>query len=134
MKDIRQSHVEEEEKKKSNVRNRNSELANRLSVKLRIVIGRRRIDYLRRRSGSWLRRKRSGDERRRWNRGGRRRSNRGRGLRRLKRQYARQKELEQARSEKWKAVAMEESGEEMQKELQGSNKKVSKMFTSGFSD
>jgi hypothetical protein len=29
---------------------------------------------------------------------------------------------------------MEESGEEMEKEPQGSNKKVSKMFSSGLSD
>jgi hypothetical protein len=36
--------------------------------------------------------------------------------------------LERARQEKWKVVKMEESREEMEKEPQGSNKKVSKMF------
>jgi hypothetical protein len=37
----------------------------------------------------------------------------------------RQKELEKMRLEKWKAVEIEESGEEIEKELEGSNKKVS---------
>jgi hypothetical protein len=66
---------------------RNSELADRLSMKLRIDNRRRRrrTDYLRRRLSCWLRRKRFGDERRRQSRGGRRRRNRRRGLRRLKR-------------------------------------------------
>jgi hypothetical protein len=36
--------------------------------------------------------------------------------------------LEQARQEKRKAVEIEGSGEEIEKEPQGSNKKVSKMF------
>jgi hypothetical protein len=40
-------------------------------------------------------------------------------------EYARQKELEQARREKRKAVELEESGEETEKEPEGSNKKVS---------
>jgi hypothetical protein len=72
---------------------KNSKLTDRLSIKLRTVGGRRRIDCLRRRSGDWLRRKKfgdgrrrkkSGDGRRRQNRGGRRRRNRRRGLRRPK--------------------------------------------------
>jgi hypothetical protein len=37
----------------------------------------------------------------------------------------RQKEIEKARLEKQKAVEMEESGEETEQELEGSNKKVS---------
>jgi hypothetical protein len=63
---------------------RNSELTNRPSVRLKINVRRRRINYSRRRLGSWLRRKRSRDERRRQNRGGRRRRNGRRGLRRPK--------------------------------------------------
>jgi hypothetical protein len=39
----------------------------------------------------------------------------------------RQKELEKARSEKRKAMEIEESGEETEKEPEGSNKKVSKI-------
>jgi hypothetical protein len=64
---------------------KNSELANRLSVRLRTIDGRKRIDCSRRRSGIWLRRKKIRDKRRRRNRNGRRRRNRGRGLRRPKR-------------------------------------------------
>jgi hypothetical protein len=57
----------------------------RRSVRLRTADERRRIAYLRRRSGGWPRRRKFGDERRRQNRGGRRRRN-GRGvLRRLRR-------------------------------------------------
>jgi hypothetical protein len=64
---------------------KNSELANRLSMKPRTVDRRRKIDCSRRRLGDRQRRKKSGDERRRRNRDGRRRRNGGRGLRRLKR-------------------------------------------------
>jgi hypothetical protein len=46
----------------------------------------------------------------------------------------RQKEIKKVRLEKRKAVEMEESGEEMEKEPEGSNKKVSKMSNSGLSD
>jgi hypothetical protein len=45
-------------------------------------------------------------------------------LEEAEKEYMRQKELEKARLEKWKAVEMGESGEEMEKELEGSNKKV----------
>jgi hypothetical protein len=38
------------------------------------------------------------------------------------------------RLKKRKVVEMEESGEEMEKEPEGSNKKVSKMLNSGLSD
>jgi hypothetical protein len=40
-------------------------------------------------------------------------------------EYARQKELEKARREKRKVVELEDSGEETEKEPEGSNKKVS---------
>jgi hypothetical protein len=40
----------------------------------------------------------------------------------------RQKELKKVRSEKRKVVEMEESGEETEKEPEGSDKKVSKYF------
>jgi hypothetical protein len=46
----------------------------------------------------------------------------------------RQKEIEKVRLEKRKAVKMEESGEETEKEPEGSNKKVSKILNSGLSD
>jgi hypothetical protein len=46
-------------------------------------------------------------------------------------EYARQKEIEKVRLEKQKAAEMEESGEETEKEPEGPNKKVSKMFNSG---
>jgi hypothetical protein len=49
-------------------------------------------------------------------------------LEEAEKEYARQKEIEKARSEKWKAVEIEGSGEEMEKEPEGSNKKVSKTF------
>jgi hypothetical protein len=49
-------------------------------------------------------------------------------------EYARQKELEKAILGKRKAVEMEESGEEMEKEPEGSNKKVSEIFHSDYSD
>jgi hypothetical protein len=68
-----------------NSSSKNSELADRRSVKLRTADGRRRIGYLRRKLSDWLRRKRTGDERRRQNGNRRRRRNRGRGLRRLRR-------------------------------------------------
>jgi hypothetical protein len=43
-------------------------------------------------------------------------------------EYTRQKELEKARQEKRKVMESENSGEDMEKELQGSNKKVSHYF------
>jgi hypothetical protein len=43
-------------------------------------------------------------------------------------EYTRQKELEKVRRKKRKAVELEESREEMEKELEGSNKKVSLIF------
>jgi hypothetical protein len=43
----------------------------------------------------------------------------------VEKEYARQKELEKARQEKRKAMGSEHSGEETEKEPQGSNKKVS---------
>jgi hypothetical protein len=46
----------------------------------------------------------------------------------------RQTEIEKARLEKRKAAEMEESREEMEKEPEGSNKKISKMLNSGLSD
>jgi hypothetical protein len=49
-------------------------------------------------------------------------------LEEVEKEYARQKEIEKARSEKRKVVEMEESGEETEKEPEGSNKKVSKTF------
>jgi hypothetical protein len=49
-------------------------------------------------------------------------------------EYARQKEIEKARLEKWKATEMEESGEETEKKPEGSNKKVSEIFYSDLSD
>jgi hypothetical protein len=49
-------------------------------------------------------------------------------LEEAEKEYERQKELEQARWEKRKAVEMEDSGEEIEKKLQGSNKKVSNIF------
>jgi hypothetical protein len=64
---------------------KNSKLNVRRSVKPRIADERRRIGYLRRKSGDWLRRRRFGDERRRQSGGGRRRKNRGGGLRRPRR-------------------------------------------------
>jgi hypothetical protein len=64
---------------------KNSELNVRQSVKPRITDERRRIGYLRRKSGDWLRRRRIGDKRRRKNRGGRRTKNRGGGLRKSRR-------------------------------------------------
>jgi hypothetical protein len=42
----------------------------------------------------------------------------------------RQKEIERARLGKRRAIELEESGEETEKELEGSNKKVSKIFHS----
>jgi hypothetical protein len=61
---------------------KNSELADRLSMRLRTADGRKRTGCLRRRLGDWLRRKRSEDERRRRKRNGRRRRNGRRHLRR----------------------------------------------------
>jgi hypothetical protein len=43
----------------------------------------------------------------------------------VEKEYTRQKELEKVRREKRKAVGLEESGEETEKEPEGSNKKVS---------
>jgi hypothetical protein len=43
----------------------------------------------------------------------------------VEKEYTRQKELEKARWEKRKAVELEKSGEETEKEPEGSNKKVS---------
>jgi hypothetical protein len=51
-------------------------------------------------------------------------------LEEAEKEYARQKELEKVRSEKRKAVEMKESGEETEKEPEGSNKKVSEIFHS----
>jgi hypothetical protein len=48
-------------------------------------------------------------------------------LEEAEKEYARQKEIERARLEKRKAVEIEESGEETEKEPEGSNKKVSKI-------
>jgi hypothetical protein len=107
---------------------KNSELDDRRSAKLRTTDERRRTGCLKRKLGGWLRKKRSEDERRRRNRGGRRRKNRGGGLRRPRRSMQGRKEIEKARSEKRKAVEMEESREETEKEPEGSNKKVSKTF------
>jgi hypothetical protein len=42
--------------------------------------------------------------------------------------------LEKARQEKRKVVELEDSREEMEKEPEGSNKKVSKTFNYGLSD
>jgi hypothetical protein len=47
-------------------------------------------------------------------------------LEEAEKQYARQRELEKARLEKRKAAEVEESREETERELEGSNKKVSK--------
>jgi hypothetical protein len=49
-------------------------------------------------------------------------------LEEAEKEYARQKEIEKARLEKWKVVEMKESGEETEKELGGSNKKVSHYY------
>jgi hypothetical protein len=106
---------------------KNSKLADRLSMKPR-TINRRRTDCLRMRLGDWLRRKKFGDKRRRRNRNGRRRRNLEE---EAEKEYTRQKELEKARLEKQKAVKIEESREEMEKKLQGFNKKVSKMLLLG---
>jgi hypothetical protein len=54
---------------------------------------------------------------------------RKRKLEEAEKEYARQKEIEKARLEKRKAVEIEESGEETEKEPEGSNKKVSKTIT-----
>jgi MAP7 domain-containing protein 2 len=52
-------------------------------------------------------------------------------LEEAEKEYARQKKIEKARLEKQKVVEMEESREEMEKEPEGSNKKVSKMLLLG---
>jgi hypothetical protein len=62
-----------------NFPSKNSELADRLNGKLRIVDRRRKIGCSRRRLGVWLRRKKIRDERRRQNRNGKRRRYGGRG-------------------------------------------------------
>jgi hypothetical protein len=51
----------------------------------------------------------------------------------VEKEYTRQKELEKARWEKRKAVELEKSGEEPEKELEGSNKKVCLIFSYIFS-
>jgi hypothetical protein len=55
-------------------------------------------------------------------------------LEEAEKEYARQKELEKARLVKRKVVEMEESREETEKKPEGSNKKVSGIFHSDYSD
>jgi hypothetical protein len=55
-------------------------------------------------------------------------------LEEAEKEYMKQKEIEKARLEKRKAVEIDESGEETEKEPGGSNKKVSKILKFGLSD
>jgi hypothetical protein len=52
-------------------------------------------------------------------------------LEEAEKEYARQKEIEKVRLEKWTAAEIEESREETENEPEGSNKKVSKMLLLG---
>jgi hypothetical protein len=95
-------------------------LVDRWSGRLKIVNKQRRTDYLRRRFGSCGRRGETETE------GGRGlEDERKRKLEVAEKEYAQQKKLKKARQGKKKAMESEDSGEEMEKELQGSNKKIS---------